>query len=940
MILTEPIWFVLLIPLAWAWWRWPAPSRVLQAIRALLLLLIIFAMAGPAFRFMQRSGTVVVVADRSRSMPANAASHETEAINLIQQAGDGDDRLAIVSFGRRALIESARQDSEFSGFTENVNQDGSNLGAAIDRALSLIPKGGSGRILILSDGRWTGVDPAGPAARAANRSIPIDYRRLTRPRADDLAISRFVAPDHVGEHESFMLHAWVQSPVSQTVHYQLRRGDTIIASGDRDVAAGQSHITFQDTAGTPGVDRYTLTVRGEHKDPVPENNRAKVLLTVDGPKPILCLSDSPGHSLAKLLSAGGLGVSVADPGKFDYSLESLSRYAAVILENVPAGDMSENQMSNLAHWVQDAGRGLVMTGGQQSFGPGGYFKSPIAPILPVSMELRQEDRKLSMAIVVALDRSGSMAMPTTGGRTKMSLADLGTAQVLKLLSPMDQFGVLAVDTTAHTIVPFGSVPVDQGPSRDKILRIRSMGGGIFIYQALLAASHTIAGASAGSKHIVLFADASDSEEPGDYKTLLKECTKANITVSVIGLGLPTDSDADLLRDIAKHGHGKVYFTNNPNRLPQLFAQDTFLVARSAFISDPTPVHLTAGLTSLTNENLPDPPPVGGYNLCYLRKDANLVAVTKDQYKAPLIASWHAGIGRVAAYTGEADGQYTGAIARWPHVGQMFTSLARWAAGKQNPLGEHMMLTQRVERGAVTIQLHLDPDHPADAVTNLPTVITLQGQPGRSPSVRKSLMHWTSPDTLTAQIPLVGSETTLNTVKVPDFALASMPPVCLPYSPEFAPATVDHRGQKTLVHLARETNGQERTELANIWQTMPPHLQQQSIAMWLIMAAVVLLLFEVLERRAGIIGIIARGVPRRVRLLRRASRTIEADLDAGGDPVHSSPASRHQEPAIATPASRAKEQNNLAPKTRQAAGVLDAMKQVQQKRQRQERGKSD
>ena len=94
-----------------------------------------------------------------------------------------------------------------------------------------------------------------------------------------------------------------------------------------------------------------------------------------------------------------------------------------------------------------------MTGGRESYGPGGYYKSPLEPILPVSMELRNEHRKLSLAIAVVLDRSGSMAIPAGGGKVKMDLANLGTVAVLDLLGPMDEFGCIAVDTIPHTISP-------------------------------------------------------------------------------------------------------------------------------------------------------------------------------------------------------------------------------------------------------------------------------------------------------------------------------------------------------------------------------------------------------------------------------------------------------------------------------------------------------
>jgi len=243
------------------------------------------------------------------------------------------------------------------------------------------------------------------------------------------------------------------------------------------------------------------------------------------------------------------------PERFEFTLEALSGYSAVILENVPAEKIGTRGMETLASWVRASGSGLMVTGGKQSYGPGGYYKSPLEPVLPVSMELRQEHRKLALAIVVALDRSGSMAVPVGGGKVKMDLANLGAAQVLDLLGPMDEFGCLAVDTVAHTIAELGPV-ADKGPVRDRILRIQSMGGGIYVYEALAASAQMIQKANAGTKHIILFADAADAEEPGRYAALLEQTRKAGITVSVIGLGTPADKDAELLADVARRGGGR------------------------------------------------------------------------------------------------------------------------------------------------------------------------------------------------------------------------------------------------------------------------------------------------------------------------------------------------------------------------------------------------
>jgi hypothetical protein len=445
-----------------------------------------------------------------------------------------------------------------------------------------------------------------------------------------------------------------------------------------------------------------------------------------------------------------------------------------------------------------------------------------------------------------------MSIPVAGGKKKMDLANLGTAQVLDLMGPMDEFGCIAVDSTVHTIAPLGQVK-DKGKVRRDILSIQSMGGGIYVYEALAAASQMLLKAKAGTKHIILFSDAADSEEPGKYVELLAQCKKAGITVSVIGLGTERDVDAELLKDIAKRGNGRIFFTDKPEELPRLFAQDTFVVARNTFIDEPVKVRHTPGLTTLTDVPLPSPGNLGlgGYNLCYLRPGATLGTVTLDEYRAPVVASWRAGAGRVVCYTGEADGKYAGAMARWDRVGDYFTSLARWAAGAANPLPDGMLLTQEVREGMNVVQLHLDPERKGESFAGLPKVATLRSWPGMAPRTENATLRWTGADTLAIEMPLDGGETTLTTVDVPGHGAVALPPVCLPYSPEFKPAQRD-RGQVTLERLSRATGGRERIDLANIWKELPRNTRLIPIGRWLLLAVVVLWLLEVFERRTGLL----------------------------------------------------------------------------------------
>ncbi|MHB1425892.1 MAG: VWA domain-containing protein, partial [Gemmataceae bacterium] len=765
MILLHPIWLFLAIPLSLSLWLWRIPSRLLLVLRGLTLLLLLLALCGLVLRLPSQAATVVVVADRSQSMPTGSVAAQKEVIDLLQKAMGANDRLAVVSFGRTIAVEQPPSVGPFAGFVHEVGDDASNLADGLETALTLIARDAPGKVLVLSDGRWSGRDPSHLAAHAAARNIALDYRFSQRSTTNDLAIVRVEAPPTVAPGESFLITAWVQAPTPQTISFELRRGEEQLSAGEERLTPGLNRLTFRDRAGDPGTLSYTLTVVGSGDDPVPENNRARFLTGVNGSRPILHVTEAKSSGLAQLLQAGQLPIKVQAPESCRWSLEELSKYSAVLIENVPAEKIGGDGMENLAAWVRETGSGLMLTGGRNSYGTGGYFKSPLDPILPVSMELRNEHRKLAVAMVVALDRSGSMTAPVGGGRVKMDLADEGAAQVLDLLGPMDEFGVLAIDTEPHLIADLAPVKNKETIKRD-ILSIRSQGGGIYIFVALEAAAEMLVKAKAGTRHILLFADANDSEEPGRYQELIDKCRKAGITVSVIGLGTPTDKDADLLRDIAKRGNGRIFFTDKAEELPRLFAQDTFVVARNTFLDERTPIESTAGLRILTGRPFDLKQSIDGYNLCYLRSGAMLATRTLDDYRAPVVASWRAGSGRVLCYTGEADGKYAGPITRWKEVGDWYTSLVRWVAGPVNRLPPEMLLTQDVKNGLHRVRLHLDPEREGDPFAELPRLTLLRSRIGHAPEIQRTTLRWTGADMLNQELSLQGRETVLATVTVP------------------------------------------------------------------------------------------------------------------------------------------------------------------------------
>jgi Mg-chelatase subunit ChlD len=937
-VLFQPAWLLLLIPLATAWLAWPLPHAGLRLLRAVTFLLVVLAIAGLALKLPDRAGSVVVVADVSESMPDGAAAAQKEIVDLLQKSMGPRDLLGVVAFGREAVVERSPQRGVFGGFTARVGREHSRLNDAIETALNLIPSGEGGRILVLSDGKWTGQDPMSAAARAAGRGIAVDYRLLARPQVSDLALQSFLSPASVSPGEAYVLSAWIQSPVDQEIQYQLRRGPVVLASGSKPIPAGLSRLMFRDRAEQSGLSEYSLAITGADDDPIPQNNQARALVSVEGARPLLVVSPAGEESgLNRLLRAGGLDVVGRSPAECRWTLEELSQYRGVLIENVPAPRIGTTGMETLAAWVEEAGAGLMLTGGQRAYGPGGYFKSPLDRILPVSMEMRREHRKLSLAIVVTLDRSGSMAAPAGAGRTKMDLANIGTVQVLDLLAPTDELGVIAVDSSPHVIVPIDTVEHNQG-MRASILGIHSMGGGIFIYEALSAAARMLLDARAETRHIILFADAADSEAPGRYAELLEQCREANITVSVVGLGTAADVDAPLLQDIAARGGGTCYFTDSPEEIPRLFAQDTFSVARSTFVDAASPFQITSGFSLLGAAPPGSPPSLGGYNLCYARPEANLAAVTTDEYTAPVVASWNAGNGRVLCFTGEADGKFSGPLAAWEQVGEFYATLGRWTAGKSQPLPNDLLLTQEVRDGVCIVQLHLDPERDADPFAAPPRIRILQGLPGTTPARESATLQWKTADLLEFTLPMTGRATVLNTVEIPGQTPVTLPPVCLPFSPEFAPDQPG-RGASALARIARTAGGRELIEIPDIWSFLPVRPQYVSLMPWLLLAAVLLFLLEIFERRTGWLS--------RLRRVRRSEPEAPVSAGLAGDATAASrtasrggrawfarkartpPAAGATPPASVSPATAA----SPAPETSAPADPLDTFRQARDRASR-------
>jgi Mg-chelatase subunit ChlD len=580
------------------------------------------------------------------------------------------------------------------------------------------------------------------------------------------------------------------------------------------------------------------------RDRQPLNNVARASLRIAGGERVLVISgDGQDGNIARALRAAGMTVDVRGEGPV--SLEDLIGIRVLVLDQVPADRLTLAGMQAIARWVEHLGGGLVLTGGRRSFGSGGYHKSPVERVLPVTMELRDEHRKLAVAMAITLDRSGSMGAPVGNNRTKMDLANEGAAAVIELLGPRDQVAVHAVDSAPHVVLPLTKV---ENPKAlvGKVLGIESGGGGIFVYQALVAAGKELVDAHSGTRHLVLFADAADAEEPGDYINLLAQYAKAGITTSVVAMGTANDVDAKFLEDVARRGNGRIAFAEAPEDLPRLFAQETMLVARSSWIGEPSTLKPKArlGIDLGSEKDLAEPwPTVSGYNLTYPRDRAQIWAMAPGDPAAPALAAWHVGGGRSVAVCIDLDDPQSPQLLGWGGYAPLIAGVVRWVGGGGEQ-GPGQITAERAGR-SVTVRLELDPAQESRWPLLPPAVVL--AREGELTDARQVPLQAVDRGRYEAVISLDDDAVVVPASTVDQHAILG-PALRLPYSPEAEPRFGRKPGAELLASLARDTGGRVRNDLVDAFDNPPSPGTLVDVSLLLLTVALVLSMGEILVRR--------------------------------------------------------------------------------------------
>lgn len=685
-VLQQP-WALVLLPAGWllllafAWRRRFKPFSAFLA-RLLIIVLAALALAQPVIPPAEAlpaapPDRLVLLVDQSASLgAAGQQALRSEAARLAQAHPDAHTLL----FADQPVLVADPLPAPAAGL---LNPEVSDLAAALAMARQLLGAGdGPGRVILLSDGVPTRGNLQPELERLAGQNVPVDVLlpapaeiQAWRDGMNEVKVVEVRVPLVLRQGESYDIDTLLHSERPVSVTLKLVQNQATLAEDVISLEAGDNRFSVPATASEAGLHTFRVSIAAAAGDDRQLQNNSMSAFTQIYPPPkilIVAAEQSQGSRLAALLRNAGYQTEVVGPDGLPTRISELEQYAGMVLANVPAPALKLEQMIAVQEFVSGLGRGLLVTGGRNSFNLGRYDGTPLADVLPLSLEPPPREERPPVALLLIIDHSGSMLEIRGSTTDRLTMAKEAAIRATDILGPDDLIGVLMFDNLYQWVIDFQQVSdgAELLGIQQRIARIPA-GGGTRILQALeVGIPALIEQDSAASRHIVLLTDGKSfdgSSSIADYDKIVDQAVEAGITLSTIAIG--GGADTDLLSYLAERGRGRYHFAETPEELPALTISESDILRSEALqqgdfgVAVAAPHPLLRGLFSTRPGDGRDrPPDVTGY-LAMSPKPQAEVALQVGPGD-PLLAVWGYGLGRVAAWSSDLGAEWAGAWRGW------------------------------------------------------------------------------------------------------------------------------------------------------------------------------------------------------------------------------------------------------------------------------------
>ncbi len=723
----RPAFLLLFLTLPAVWWFGRRSLASLGAVRywlaiglrSGLVVLLVLALAEVQLVRISERVAAFFLLDQSASVDRDqqrAAFAYVNAANDQHRNPAVGDMTGVIVFGAEAQIEQPAVGEGMLSLRREtfLDQRHTNIAAALRLAKASFPEGASRRVVVLSDGNQNLGDALAQASELAADGIGIDVAPLVPQALSDVVVEKITAPVHarigVPYDVTIVLENRVpaEARVQPTVEGRLvvmRRTDgspQLVADQPVTLPPGKSVLKFRQEQEEAAF--YTYEARfvpaGATADKFAQNNQATAFTHIRGRGKVLFIVNGENvtefDALVALLRRHDMEVTVQSTDSLFTSLSELQNYDGVVLGDVPrtSGDaadklvrFSDSQIEMLVTNVEQFGAGLVMLGGPDSFGAGGWANTVLEDALPVDFQVKNAKVAAVGALMLVIDKSGSM------NGIKLEMSKAATQAAVDMLGPNDQIGVIAFDSAAEDVVRLQKI--GDRPSRIKGLIDRlGSGGGTNMDTGVRRGYEALHRTQAAIKHMIVLTDG--QTEGAGYPALAARMRRENITTTTVAVG--SDAAKGLLADIASQGGGKYYTALNPKVLPRIFTRETRRVVRPLIFEDAKGLAVSKDDTHEIVSGIADRlPPITGYVLTSI-KESPLVEVplTAEKPGYPnnaILAAWNYGLGRTVAFTTDAGQRWAKAWSSSEDHDKLFVQMIRWSMRSIADPGDFTVATE-------------------------------------------------------------------------------------------------------------------------------------------------------------------------------------------------------------------------------------------------------
>ncbi|HUS46283.1 MAG TPA: glutamine amidotransferase [Phycisphaerae bacterium] len=413
------------------------PMGILTAMRIAAICLLVLLIFKPILSFrehVRHRTNLAVLVDASRSMSvsdwpdtphrlAQATTQLEEYLDRLEAAFD----VKLYAFDTHAREVTGGEWPEPEG-------DATNLTRALRDVLAATRRADTSALVVMTDGLYNaGGDPVEAISRVGPPPIyPVGVGTdLTAQSGyQDISLADIRAPEEAvaGNIAKITVDVEATGLADRSVQVLLREGETLLASEPLrlDAAPGSQSVTLTVTPAETGRHTYTVEIPPDPAERRAENNTRDVYLLVTDPKirvlyiegvvrpeykPLKSVLETDPNvellalvqvSQGEFLQSGNLtGLALSG---FPQTLDDMRKFDVFIIGDLDRSYFSARHLENLKTAVSE-GRGLVMIGGYNSFGPGGYEDTPMEEMLPVRVGPRSMGQE-TIAFVMKLTPEG------------------------------------------------------------------------------------------------------------------------------------------------------------------------------------------------------------------------------------------------------------------------------------------------------------------------------------------------------------------------------------------------------------------------------------------------------------------------------------------------------------------------------------------------------